>query len=79
MEIAACRVFKRTMPCKLKVKQVDQEKIYSKHGGTLKMNDKANMIGHLNNIFHFKNRKESDLHKVVIDTYDLDGKKIRYR
>ena len=72
-------VLKKTLPCKVGVQKVDGEKIHSKYGGILKMNTKANMIGHLNNIFHFKNRKECDYEKVVIDTYSLDGKKIRYR
>ena len=58
--------------------QFDQEKIYSKYGGVRKQIDKANQIGHINNIYHFKNRKESDLDKVIITNYDYEGKQVHY-
>ena len=50
------------MPAKFKVKQYDEEKMHSKYGGILKQKTKANLMGHINNIFHFKNRLELNDH-----------------
>ena len=71
-------VMKQTLAAKTKVQQYDHEKMHSKYGGILKQKTKANLMGHINNIFHFKNRQESDVDKVIITNYDYEGKKVRY-
>ena len=53
--------------------------MHSKYGGILKQKTRASLMGHINNIFHFKNRQESDVHKVIITNYDLEGKKVQYQ
>ena len=70
---------KRTIPAKKEVQVADAVKMNSKYGGILKQATQANLIGHLNNIFHFKNRLELDYDKVIITNYDLDGKKIKFQ
>ena len=68
----------QTMPAKQKVVQFDHEKMHSKYGGILKQKTKANLIGHINNIFHFKNRQQAEAHKIIISNYDYEGKKVHY-
>ena len=69
----------KTLAAKTKVQQYDHEKMHSKYGGILKQKTKANLMGHINNIFHFKNRQESDVNKVIITNYDYEGKKVKYQ
>lgn len=70
---------KQTLAAKHKVQQFDNVKMHSKYGGILKQKTKANLMGHINNIFHFKNRQESDVNKVIITNYDYEGKKVCYK
>ena len=73
-------MMQKTLPAKYGVIDSDTERMNSKYGRILKKKQKANnLIGHLNNIFHFKNRKESDLEKVMITNYDQDGKKVPFK
>ena len=59
----------------------DQSQMYSYYGNNLKQNQKSQLIGHLANIYYYKNIKEQGMGKKVVtdyevlNRYDYDGRK----
>ena len=72
-------MMKTTIPAKQRVICFDNEKLNSKFGGILREKTRADLIGHLKNIHHFKNRSPSPENKVTIMNYDEHGRKVKFK